>query len=317
MPQLETLPSDARIAGARMADSRPLRSVLYMPASNRRAIAKARGLDADALILDLEDAVAPEAKETARGVLIEELAAGGFGHRRMIARINAIASPCGEADLAALATASIEAILVPKIDHADQIALLSQAMDRLGFAPRVALWVMIETPAAALAIERIAAAAAGTRLAAFVLGLNDLAKDTGMAQLPGRAAFVPIMVNVLMAARAHGLVVLDGVSNAIEDTARVEAEAVQARDLGYDGKTLIHPSQIEPVNRVFAPDATDLADARAIVAAFDDPANAGKGVLRVEGKLAELLHRDLARRLIARAEAIDARAPTTALAGQP
>ena len=307
MPQPENASTDL-CAG----DSRPLRSVLYMPASNRRAIAKARALDADALILDLEDAVAPETKGTARDVLIDELAAGGFGHRRMIARINAIASPWGEADLAALATASIEAILVPKIENAGQIAQLSQAMDRLGFAPQVALWVMIETPAAVLAIERIAFAAAGTRLAAFVLGLNDLAKDTGMAQLPGRATFVPIMVNVLLAARAHGLVVLDGVSNAIEDTARVEAEAVQARDLGYDGKTLIHPSQIEPVNRVFAPDVAALAEARAIVAAFDDPANTGKGVLRVDGKLAELLHRDLARRLIARAQAIEARAPAGA-----
>ena len=290
------------------ADTRPLRSALYMPASNRRAIAKARGLDADALILDLEDAVAPESKEAARAVLVEELGVGGFGHRRMIARVNASTTEWGEADLAALAAAPIEAILVPKIERPDDIARLSQAMDRLGFAPGVALWVMIETPAAVLAIERIAAAAAGTRLAAFVLGLNDLAKDTGMAQLPGRAAFVPVMVNVLLAARANGLIVLDGVSNAIDDAARVEAEAVQARDLGYDGKTLIHPSQIEPVNRVFAPDPTEMAEAHAIVAAFDDPANHGKGVLRVDGKLAELLHRDLARRLIARAEAIAGRA---------
>ena len=299
MPQPENASTDL-CAG----DSRPLRSVLYMPASNRRAIAKARALDVDALILDLEDAVAPETKGTARDVLVDELAAGGFGHRRMIARINAIASPWGEADLAALATASIEAILVPKIENAGQIAQLSQAMDRLGFAPQVALWVMIETPAAVLAIERIASAAAGTRLAAFVLGLNDLAKDTGMAQLPGRATFVPIMVNVLLAARAHGLVVLDGVSNAIEDTARVEAEAVQARDLGYNGKTLIHPSQIEPVNRVFAPDVAALAEARAIVAAFSDPEHAGKGAIRLEGMMVELLHLDQARRVLAVAAAI-------------
>lgn len=289
-------------------DARPLRSVLYMPASNRRAIAKARTLDADALILDLEDAVAAESKEAARAVLVEELSVGGFGYRRMIARVNATTSPWGDADLAALVAMPLEAILVPKIDHADDIARLSQAMERLGFAGHVALWVMIETPAAVLAIERIAAAAPGTRLAAFVLGLNDLAKDTGIAQLPGRAAFVPVMVNVLLAARANGLAVVDGVSNAIEDGARVEAEAVQARDLGYDGKTLIHPSQIEPVNRVFAPAPAELAEARAIVAAFDDPANHGKGVLRVCGKLAELLHRDVARRLITRAEAITARA---------
>jgi len=304
---------DSISTAADAIDARPLRSVLYMPASNRRAIAKARGLDADALILDLEDAVAPESKEAARAVLVEELGAGGFGHRRMIARVNAGDTPWGDPDLAALASAPLEAVLVPKIERADQIASLSQAMDRLGFAADVALWVMIETPAAVLAIERIAAAAPGTRLAAFVLGLNDLAKDTGIAQLPGRAAFVPVMVNVLLAARANGLVALDGVSNAIDDAARVEAEAVQARDLGYDGKTLIHPSQIEPVNRVFAPATAKLAEARAIVAAFDDPANHGKGVLRVDGKLAELLHRDIARRLIARAEAIAGRATAAGL----
>jgi citrate lyase subunit beta/citryl-CoA lyase len=297
---------------ANPADVRPLRSVLYMPASNRRAIAKARGLDADALILDLEDAVAPDSKEAARTVLIEELAAGGFGHRRMIARINSTASPWGKPDLAGLAAAPLEAVLVPKIDHADQIAQLSHDMDQLGYAADVALWVMIETPAAVLAIERIAAAAPGTRLGALVLGLNDLAKDTGMAQLPGRTSFVPIMVNVLLASRAYGLIVLDGVSNAIDDTTRVEAEAVQARNLGYDGKTLIHPSQIEPVNRLFAPNADELAEAKAIVKAFDDPANTGKGALRVDGKLAELLHRDLAKRLIARADAIAIRGSTTA-----
>ena len=284
-----------------------LRSLLYVPANSGRFLAKAHERGADAIILDLEDAVAPENKESARETLVEELAAGGFGHRRMIARVNASDTPWGAADIAALAKAPLEAILVPKIHDADDVARLSQAMDRCGFAPHVALWVMIETPAAVLAIERIAGAARGTRLAAFALGLNDLAKDTGMAQLPGRAAFVPVMVNVMLAARANGLIVLDGVANVIDDAARVEAEALLARDLGYDGKTLIHPAQIEPVNRVFAPDPAELAEARAIVAAFVDPANAGKGALRVEGKLAELLHRDIAHGLIARAEAIASR----------
>lgn len=291
-----------------LADARPLRSALYMPASNRRAIAKARELDADALILDLEDAVLPENKPAARTILVEELNLGGFGYRRMIARVNALDTPWGEGDLTALAAAPIEAVLVPKITGAEDIAGLSHTMDRLGFAPQIALWVMIETPAAVLAIERIAAAARGTRLAAFALGLNDLAKDTGMAQLPGRAGFVPVMVNAMLAARAHGLVILDGVCNAIDDAASIEAEALQARDLGFDGKSLIHPAQIDPVNRVFAPDPAELAQARAIVAAFDDPQNAGKGALRVDGKLAELLHRDIARRLIARAQAIAGRA---------
>ena len=287
-------------------DTRPLRSLLYMPASNRRAVDKARGLPCDAVALDLEDAVAPEIKGEARLALVEELSAGGFGQRRMIARINPLASEWGHDDLAALAGAPLDAILAPKVDDAADIAALSSAMDAAGFAPDVALWVMIETPLAVLALERIAAAAANTRLAGFVLGLNDLAKDTGMAQLPGRAGFVPVMVQALMAARAHGLVLLDGVCNAIDDPARLEAECTQARQLGFDGKTLIHPAQVDCANRVFAPSAAEIAEAEAIVAAFADPANAGKGALKVQGKMAELLHRDLAARLLAKAAAISA-----------
>jgi citrate lyase subunit beta / citryl-CoA lyase len=290
-----------------IADSRPLRSLLYMPASNRRAVDKARALPCDGVALDLEDAVAPELKPEARVALVEELTAGGFGHRRMIARINPLASPWGHDDLAALAAAPLDAILAPKVDDAADVAALSAAMDAAGFAAPVALWVMIETPRAVLALERIAAAAETTRLAGFVLGLNDLAKDTGMAQLPGRAGFVPVMMLAVMAARSRGLVLLDGVCNAIDDPDRLEAECAQARELGFDGKTLIHPAQIDCANRVFAPTAAEIADARAIVAAFAEPANAGKGALKVDGKMAELLHRDLAERLLARAAAITGR----------
>ena len=285
-------------------DPRPLRSLLYMPASNRRAVDKARSLPCDAVALDLEDAVAPEQKPDARAALVEELTTGGFGHRRMIARINPLASEWGHDDLAALAAAPLDAVLAPKVDDAADVLALSSAMDAAGYAPGVALWVMIETPRAVLALERIAAAAAASRLGGFVLGLNDLAKDTGMAQLPGRAGFVPVMVQALMAARAHGLVLLDGVCNAIDDPARLEAECAQARQLGFDGKTLIHPSQIDGANRVFAPSAAEIAEAEAIVAAFADPANAGKGALKVAGKMAELLHRDIAERLLAKAAAI-------------
>ena len=288
-------------------DNRPLRSLLYMPASNRRAIDKARGLDTDAVALDLEDAVAPEMKDEARTTLVAELAAGGFGHRRMVGRINALATPWGHDDLIALAAAPLDALLAPKVDDADDVIALSQAMDAAGYAPNVALWVMIETPRAILALERIAACAANTRLAAFVLGLNDLAKDTGMAQLPGRAVFVPVLSQAIMAARANGLALLDGVCNAIDDPARLEGECAQARDFGMDGKTLIHPSQIETANRVFAPSESDVAEARAIVAAFAAPENAGRGALRVNGKMAELLHAEMAKRLIAKAEAIAAR----------
>lgn len=290
------------------ADNRPLRSPLYMPASNRRAIEKARGIDADALILDLEDAVAFDMKDAARGILAEEVTAGGFGHRRIIARVNGEHTQWGRADMEALARLPLDAVLVPKIGAPEDVVRLSHLMDESGYHAGTALWVMIETPAAVLAIERIAATAKATRLAAFALGLNDLAKDTGMAQLPGRAAFVPVMVNAVLAARANGIVVLDGVCNAIDDDERIEAEAVQARDLGFDGKTLIHPAQVDPVNRVFTPDPAEVAQARAIVAAFDDPANAGRGALRVEGRLAEVLHRDMARALIAKADAIAARA---------
>ncbi len=281
--------------------------MLYMPASNARAMAKARSLDCDAVCLDLEDAVAPEAKADARAALVAEAQAGGFGHRRLIARINGLATPWGSADLAALAAAPVEAVLAPKVDDAADVQALSAAMDAAGFDAAVALWVMIETPRAVLALERIADCAATTRLAGMVLGLNDLAKDSGMAQLPGRAAFVPVLTMAVLAARANGLIVLDGVCNAIDDEGRLEAECVQARDSGFDGKTLIHPAQIAVCNRVFAPGNADIAEAEAIVAAFANPANAGKGALRVNGKMAELLHLAQAQRLLARAAAIAAR----------
>ena len=290
-----------------MTDSRPLRSVLYMPASNARAMAKARTLDCDAVALDLEDAVAPEAKADARAALVAEAQAGGFGHRRLIARINALATPWGHDDLTALASAPVEAVLAPKVDDAADVAALSGAMDAAGFAPEVALWVMVETPRAVLALERIAACAATTRLRGFVLGLNDLAKDSGIAQLPGRAAFMPVLTMAVLAARAHGLLILDGVCNAIEDQSRLEAECTQARDSGFDGKTLIHPAQLDLCNRIFAPSAQDIAEADAIVTAFADPAHAGKGALKLNGKMVELLHLQQAERLLAKAQAIASR----------
>jgi citrate lyase subunit beta / citryl-CoA lyase len=278
-----------------------------MPASNARAMAKARTLDCDAVALDLEDAVAPEAKADARDALVAEAQAGGFGHRRLIARINALATPWGQDDLAALAAAPVEAVLAPKVDDAADVEALSAAMDAAGFSAEVALWVMIETPRAVLALERIAACAATTRLRGFVLGLNDLAKDSGIAQLPGRAAFMPVLTMAVLAARANGLLILDGVCNAIEDQARLEAECVQARDSGFDGKTLIHPAQLDLCNSIFAPSVEDVAEAQGIVAAFDDPTNAGKGALRINGKMVELLHLVQAKQLLAKAGAIAAR----------
>lgn len=287
-----------------MAHARPLRSLLYMPASNARAMAKARTLDCDAVCLDLEDAVAPEAKADARAALVAQAEEGGFGHRLLVARINALTTEWGADDIAALGSTPLDVLLAPKVDDAQDVLALSQAMDAAGFDAGVALWVMIETPRAILALERIAACAATTRLAGFVLGLNDLAKDSGIAQLAGRAAFVPILTMAVLAARAYGLVALDGVCNAIDDEARLEAECVQARDSGFDGKTLIHPAQLGVCNRVFAPSAQDISEAEAIVEAFADPAAAGKGALRVGGKMVEILHLRKAEQLLGKADAI-------------
>lgn len=281
-----------------------LRSVLYMPGSNARAIAKARTLPADAIALDLEDAVAPEAKTEAREAVVRELGEGGFGHRYRVARINALNSAWGGDDLRALARAPLDAVLAPKVDGPDDIATLANVMRQSGFAEDVALWVMIETPLAILNLKDIAACAATTQLAGFVLGLNDLAKDTGMAQAPGRAAFQPVLTVAVIAARAHGLVVLDGVCNALNDEARFVAECEQARDGGFDGKTLIHPSQVGPANRIFAPSEAEVAEAQAIADAFADPANAGKGALRVNGKMAENLHLIQAKQCLNKAQAI-------------
>lgn len=288
-----------------------LRSVLYMPGANPRAIAKARTLDADAVVLDLEDSVAPEKKDEARATVAAELHAGGFGERWRVVRINALATPWGSDDLAALRGVPLDAILAPKVDAAADVAALAEAMAQAGIAADVALWAMIETPAAILNLGGIAAAAATSPLAAFVLGLNDLAKDTGIAQLPGRAAFQPVLTMSVIAARAHGLAVIDGVCNAIDDTARLGEECAQAAAGGFDGKTLIHPAQIATANRAFAPDSAAVAEAQAVVDAFADPANAGKGALRVAGKMVERLHLVEAERCLSRAAAIARRENAT------
>lgn len=281
-----------------------LRSVLYMPGSNARAIAKARTLDADAVVMDLEDAVAPEAKVEARKLIAEALHEGGFGSRYRVVRINALSTEWGADDIASMKGVPLDAILAPKVGSAADVAQLTSAMREAGFGPDVALWAMIETPEAILNLSEIAAAAKDSPLACFVLGLNDLAKDTGIAQLPGRAAFQPVLTMSVVAARAHGLAVIDGVCNALDDEARLVAECEQARDGGFDGKTLIHPKQVEPANMVFAPSEDDIAEARAIVDAFADPANAGKGALRVNGKMAERLHLAQAEKCLRRAQVI-------------
>ena len=287
---------------------RPRRSVLFMPGSNARAIAKARTLPTDGVILDLEDSVAPDAKAGARAQIAREAAAGGFGGRELIIRVNHLQSPWWQDDLAMAAKARPDAILVPKILGPDDIDLIARKLDELKADPALRVWVMIETPLAVVRIDAIAARAADatSRLDAFVVGPNDIALETRMRMLPGRATMVPMFASIILAARAYGVEILDGPYSDFSDPAGFAGECTQARDLGFDGKTLIHPSQIEAANAAFTPPAEELTRARAIIAAFELPENAGKGAIRFEGQMVERLHAEMARRMIAMAEAIAA-----------
>jgi citrate lyase subunit beta / citryl-CoA lyase len=271
--------------------ARPRRSALYMPASNAKAIAKARTLPCDVVILDLEDAVAPEMKDAARAQALAALGEGGFGGREIVVRANALSTPWGEDDLAALSGAGADAVLVPKIDGAGDIAA---CVDALGTA--TPLWVMIETARSVLRLEEIASAAG---VAGFVMGTNDLAKEIGMQPGTDRLPFLGFIANAVAAARAYGLVALDGVYNAIDDADGLARECVQAVTFGFDGKTLIHPSQIDACNRAFSPSADEIAWARAVQAAFDDPAARDRGAIRLDGKMVERLHLDQALRVLA------------------
>lgn len=285
---------------------RPLRSALYMPGSNARALEKARTLPADAVILDLEDAVAPQQKEAARDQVCAAVKAGGFADRTVVIRINAMSTPWGEADLAAACQAAPDAVLLPKPSSAGDIDAVSAAMRRAGAPDRTRLWAMIETPLAVLDARQIAAASrhAGSRLTTLVLGTNDLVKETRADLDPARTAALFWLSASVTAARAFGLSVLDGVYNDFKNRAGLEAECRQGRILGFDGKTLIHPDQIDAANTVFSPAPDEVARARAIIAAFDLPENAGKGVITVDGRMVELLHCEMARRTVAIADAI-------------
>ena len=285
-----------------MTAIRPRRSVLYMPGSNARALEKARSLPADALILDLEDAVAPDAKDLARQQVTDAVKAKGFGKREVIIRINALATPWGEADLDAAAEAKPDAILVPKVSLASDLhridGRLMQADESIG------VWAMIETPLAILNLAAIAAA--GGRLACFVMGTNDLIKEIRGVHTPDRANLVTALGLSVLAARAHDLAILDGVYNDIQDTDGFTLCCRQARSFGFDGKTLIHPSQVETANTVFSPSPEDVISARQLIAAFELPENKGKGAIKVDGRMVELLHADIARRTVAVADAIAA-----------
>ena len=284
---------------------RPRRSVLYMPGSNARALEKARSLAADCLILDLEDAVAPDAKAAARELIAEALGAGGYGKREIIVRINGFDTEWGEDDLAAMAPLAPNAILVPKVNDAKDIETASARLEATGADESLALWVMMETPLAILNARDIAECATRTRLAAFVMGTNDLAKEMRGHLAPGRAPFLGSLATCVMAGRAYGLGILDGVYNDIGNAEGFAAECDQGRELGFDGKTLIHPSQIAPCNEIFSPDDAELTQARKIVEAFKLPENQGKGVITVDGRMVELLHAEIAGRTVAVAAAIE------------
>ena len=290
---------------------RPRRSVLYMPGSNARALEKARELPADGVILDLEDAVAPEAKAMAREQIRKTLEKGGFGDREVIVRINGLDTRWWVDDLHAVADVRPDAVLVPKISDPHQLQDLAARIVDMGTDPHIRVWAMMETPLAMLNVGGIAAAAldSETRLSGFVMGTNDLAKDTRARIVPGRAPMLPWLTNCVAAARAFGIDILDGVYNDLGNAEGFVDECRQARDLGFDGKTLIHPRQIEACNEAFSPAPEEVTAARKIIAAFDLPENQGKGVIQIEGRMVERLHADMARRTVEIADAIARRQP--------
>lgn len=286
--------------------ARPRRSVLYMPGSNARALDNGRKLPADALILDLEDSVAPDAKESARAQVAAAIAAGGYGGREIVLRVNGLDTPWGEADLAAAGGA--DAVLLPKVESADTVrradALLSKAgLSKTG-AAGVGIWCMMETPLGILRAEAIAFAS--PRMAGFVMGTSDLAKDLHCAHTRDRLPMITSLGLALLAARAAGIAILDGVHLDLNDALGFEQACRQGAELGFDGKTLIHPKQIDPANRAFAPSAAEVAWSRKIIAAHAAADRAGQGVVLVDGKLIESLHVENAQRLVALADAVAA-----------
>jgi len=287
---------------------RPRRSVLYMPGSNARAIEKAKTLAADGIILDLEDAVAPDAKAAARKQVADAVRTGGFGPREVFIRVNSIDTEWFSDDVDAAVTAKPDAILVPKVSEPKQLELIGQRLFDMRADLHIRVWAMIETPAAIYNIRELAAEAkdSETRLAGFVIGTNDLAKETRARLVPGRAPMLSWLSACVLAAHAYGIDILDGVYNDLSDADGFASECAQGRDMGFDGKTLIHPNQIGPCNAVFSPSAEETAQARKIIAAFELPENKGKGVVQLDGRMVERMHADIAARTVAIADAIEA-----------
>jgi len=281
---------------------RPRRSVLFVPGVNARAMEKVRELKTDGLIFDLEDSVAPDAKPAARAQIAAALKQGGYGKRELVLRVNGATTPWQRDDLAFAATLPIDAVLLPKTENADEVRAAERALETAGASPQVALWCMMETPRGFLHAEAIASSS--KRLAALVMGTEDLGKDLHASPRPDRGPFLAAMQICVLAARAFGLSPLDSVYRDFGDDTGLAAQCRQARDLGYDGKTLIHPRQVAIANQEFAPSAAELDEARALIAAFEAAATAGKGVAANNGQMVEKLHVDAAKHLLAVAAAI-------------
>jgi citrate lyase beta subunit len=281
---------------------RPRRSVLYMPGANTRALEKARGLPADALIFDLEDAVAPDAKASARENVCAAAAGKSYGKREIVIRANGLATPWGKDDLAAIAKSGADAALIPKVERAATVREALALLDAAGAPKTMALWCMIETPLGILHAQEVAAA--DPRLAVFIMGTNDLLKDTRAQSTPDRLPLLTSLSLAVLAARAYGKTILDGVYNDIQDVEGFKAQCRQGLQLGFDGKTLIHPTQVEPCNEIFAPGEKEVTQARRIIAAFEEAEAAGKGVVQIDGRMVENLHVEQARRTLTLNDAI-------------
>lgn len=279
--------------------ARPRRSVLYMPASNARALQKARELPCDVVVIDLEDSVAPDAKAHARDEAVAAIAAGGFGRREVVLRVNGHDTVWGADDLAAARQSGADAVLAPKVSTVADIRRYAE-----GLGGALPMWAMIETCLGIVNLPELAAASAPHNLVAWVIGTNDLAKEMRCRLDAERAPLLPALAMAVTAARAHGLAILDGVFNDFEDDDALARQCAQGVAYGFDGKTLIHPRQLATANAAFTPSEADIAWSRKIVAAFADPDNAAKGVLRLEGRMVERLHLEEAQRLIAIADAI-------------
>ena len=287
---------------------RPRRSMLFMPGSNPRALEKARTLPADGLILDLEDAVAPDAKAGARDQIAQAVTARGFGKREVLIRVNSLDSPWWLDDLNMAAKVRPDGILVPKISSVADLKVIADRLRDIGADSAIRVWAMIETAQAILHAEELSAQVhdPAMRLAGFVFGPNDIARETRIRMVPGRSTMLPMILHCVLAAHAHGLDMLDGPYGDIGNMPGLEQECAQSLDLGFDGKTLIHPSHIEVCNAAFTPPAADVANARKILAAFELPENASRGAIQLDGRMVERLHAEMAKRTIAIADAIAA-----------